>query len=107
MAYFTTRIELSSHDPAAYARLDALMEKEGFKKTVTSGNTVYLLPLGEYNYIGKLDAAEVREAAKRAAEQLSIAFCILVTESKGKRQWHNLPALNSMLFFCTSMLDFA
>ena len=91
MAYFTIRIELSMHSPELYAQLDLLMIQEGFRKTVTLGKHAYTLPTGEYNFIGNLFITDVRELAKRTAEKSGGEFSLLVTESKGIRQWYNLP----------------
>ena len=91
MSSFTVRVELRDH-PAGddYDTLHKAMEAEGFSRTIDNGNgVIYRLPTAEYNFIGDLSNSEVIDKAKRAADQTGKAYCVLVTESKGRR-WVNL-----------------
>jgi hypothetical protein len=91
MSTFTTRVELyGSPKPKDYEKLHAAMEKEGFSRTVTAGDIVFFLPLGEYDRTSDLDKIAIRESAAKAAATVWEDFGILVTKSDGGRTWRNL-----------------
>lgn len=91
MASFTVRVELHDADWDDYERLHSYMEKEGFKRTITSGdNRTYHLPTAEYNLQNvNVQRSDVLQTAKRAAAKTNKKFAVLVTESSG-RTWDGL-----------------
>lgn len=90
MARFTTRVELHNADEDDYEQLHAAMEREGFSRTIVSGDgTTYHLPTAEYDRQGNLTRDEVLESAKRSANKTGCSYAVLVTQSNG-RTWQGL-----------------
>lgn len=90
MPRFTTRVELHYGEEDDYEKLHAAMERQGFSRTIVSGDGItYHLPTAEYNREGNLTKEQVLESAKRAATTTGCTYAVLVTESNG-RTWHNL-----------------
>ena len=84
MESFMTRIELHNASNEDYEILHAAMEKEGFKRTITSvEGTEYYLPTAEYYRISQLSIQEILESAKRAANRAGKKYAAVVTQSRG------------------------
>ena len=95
MASFTTRIELHSAIPSDYDLLHGEMKKEGFTRTIFSGDKIeYDLPTAEYNKVGNYTRDQIMESAKKAATTTRKHYSILITESIG-RSWYNLTPTKS------------
>ena len=91
MAAFTTRVELHGATYQDYETLHTAMEREGFSRSIqASDGHRYQLPTAEYDRNGSLTAAQVLEAAKRAAASTRKSYGVLVSEANS-RTWHNLP----------------
>ena len=96
MSTFTTRVELyGTPKPKDYEKLHAAMEKEEFFRTVTAGDTTFILPLGEYDRTSDLEKIAIRESATKAASTVWDDFGILVTKSDGGRTWRNLKKVET------------
>jgi hypothetical protein len=84
MAAFMTRVELHKALEPDYEVLHSAMETEGFKRTITSNDSVsYNLPTAEYYRNANLTKGQILESAKRAATTTRKAFAVVVTESNG------------------------
>ena len=66
MTTFTVRVELHNAGQSEYLVLHGSMTMAGFKNTIRSDASVsYVLPPGEYNYVGTATRSEILEAAKK------------------------------------------
>jgi len=90
MSSFTVRVELDSNIYSDFEILHKAMELGGFKKTITSDDSVeYHLPRAEYNISTSASRSAVLKLAENAAAKTYKKAEILVTESSG-RSWSGL-----------------
>jgi len=81
MTRYLTRVELHNADGAAYTRLHAAMQSEGFSRTIFSGDgTEYKLPTAEYRMDTTLTRGEVHQLAKGAARSTNYTFCAITVD---------------------------
>lgn len=88
MAKFTTRVELESANDEDYNALDAVMEQNGFTRTLASpdGKT-YRLPTAEYNYDGDATALDVCNRARAAAAAAGKTNVLILVTEAVDRAW--------------------
>jgi glucosamine 6-phosphate synthetase-like amidotransferase/phosphosugar isomerase protein len=84
------RVVLHDGEWEDYEKLHKCMEKQGFKRTITSDKKVtYQLPDAECDIKGNFTLEEIMKRAKSAATQTKKKYGVLVSEV-GARKWHNL-----------------
>lgn len=90
MAQFTVRVELHEAQWADYETLHTAMERQGFRRQITSdeGRT-YDLPWAEYDGSANLTSMQVLNIAQSAATATGKKNSVLVTEAKS-RAWAGL-----------------
>jgi len=90
MPIFIIRVELNNAASNDYARLDPVMEKEGFERTITADDGVkYQLPTGEYYRLAQLTGQQIRQSGENAANKIGKGCAIVVTESNAVT-WNGL-----------------
>jgi hypothetical protein len=89
--YYTTRVELHHASTVSdYTNLHALMQQEGFSRTVNSSDGhSYQLPPAEYLKTGTYAIADVLNAAVRAAQRTGRHSSVLVTAG-AELTWNGL-----------------
>ncbi len=86
----TVRIELHYATENDYETLHQKMRQKGFSRIITTNEKVsYILPRGEYNYVGNKNQEEIFSLAQDAANATKRANAILVTMSVSRR-WDGL-----------------
>ena len=92
MAHFTVRVELHNAQWSDYDQLHLAMQEKGFSREITSDDGMrYQMPWAEYNGIGDLTSAEVRDIARAAANSTGRSSSILVTQA-ASRAWVGLAS---------------
>lgn len=91
MSSFMVRVELHNASYQDYLRLHAEMARWGFARTILGSNgQTYHLPTAEYDITTDRTAAQVREAAIRAAAATGRPAWVLVTQYSACL-WSGLP----------------
>jgi len=89
MGRFTVRVELHDSKESDYNKLHGAMKDRGFLRTIKIGSGNFLLPSGEYNFVGRATRKTICDKAAAAANATKRAYAILVTE--GVRTFRHLP----------------
>jgi hypothetical protein len=95
MANFITRVELHNALWVDYETLHTEMAKEGFTRTIVSGQGVrYNLPTAEYYITGLYSTQQVLTMACNAAVRTGKQYSVIASETSNSA-WQNLTVSKS------------